>query len=174
MTTSIRLMRAVTAAAILAVTLPAFAQAKKKADKKGDAKAAEQAPPAKKVDLPAPPANFEYAAQGRRDPFISLANRGADGKGADPAVKRGEGVQGITTGELTVRGIVLTRGTWVAMVSGPDGKVFTVRAGARLADGVVREVNATSVVVLQEVNDPLSLEKQREVRKSLRGGDEVK
>jgi hypothetical protein len=30
------------------------------------------------------------------------------------------------------------------------------------------------VVILQEVNDPLSLEKQREVRKLLRGGEEVK
>jgi hypothetical protein len=35
-------------------------------------------------------------------------------------------------------------------------------------------VNATTVVVLQEVNDPLSLAKQREVRKFLRGGEEVK
>ena len=54
------------------------------------------------------------------------------------------------------------------------GKVYTVRAGDKLADGVIRQVNATSVVILQEVNDPLSLEKQREVRKFLRGGDEVK
>jgi Tfp pilus assembly protein PilP len=77
-------------------------------------------------------------------------------------------------GELTVRGIMQTRGNWVAMVSGPDNKVYTVRAGDKLADGVVRQVTATSVVILQEVNDPLSLEKQREVRKFLRGGDEVK
>jgi len=35
-------------------------------------------------------------------------------------------------------------------------------------------VTANAVVVLQEVHDPLSLEKQREVRKFLRGGDEVK
>ncbi len=33
------------------------------------------------------------------------------------------------TGELTVRGILQTRGVWVAMVSGPDNKVYTVRAG---------------------------------------------
>jgi dUTPase len=57
------------------------------------------------------------------------------------------------------------------MVSGPDAKVFTVRAGDRIADGVIRQINATTVVILQEVNDPLSLEKQREVRKSLRGGE---
>ena len=67
-----------------------------------------------------------------------------------------------------------TRGTWVAMIAGPDNKVYTVRAGDKLFDGVIREVTATSVVILQEVNDPLSLEKQREVRKFLRGGDEVK
>ena len=78
------------------------------------------------------------------------------------------------TSEIKIRGIVQTRGVWVAMVSGPDNKVYTVRAGDKLADGVIRTVTATSVVILQEVNDPLSLEKQREVRKFLRGGEEVK
>ena len=133
-------------------------------------------PPAKKVDLPAPPPNFEYAPQGRRDPFISLVNRGKDEQRPERRRdgKRAEGVPGMLTGELTVRGIMQTRGAWVAMVSGPDGKVYTVRAGDKLADGVIRQVTATSVVILQEVNDPLSLEKQREVRKFLRGGDEVK
>ena len=123
-----------------------------------------------------PPPNFEYTPQGRRDPFISLVNRGKDtneSKGAATA-KRAEGVPGMLVGELTVRGIMQTRGAWVAMVSGPDNKVYTVRAGDKLADGVIRQVTATSVVILQEVNDPLSLEKQREVRKFLRGGDEVK
>jgi Tfp pilus assembly protein PilP len=164
--------------AALAVATPAYAQAKK-ADKKAEEQAAApapQTPPKKKVDLPAPPPNFEYTPQGRRDPFISLVNRGKDESSQNGAAtaKRAEGLPGMLTGELTVRGIMLTRGTWVAMVSGPDKKVYTVRAGDKLADGVIRQVNATSVVILQEVNDPLSLEKQREVRKFLRGGDEVK
>jgi Tfp pilus assembly protein PilP len=134
------------------------------------------APPAKpKVDLPAPPANFEYSVDGRRDPFLSLVNRGADTRGTgNQPVKRAEGVPGLMTSEITVRGIVLTRGTWVAMVAGIDGKVYSVRAGDKLADGVVREVTAEAVVIMQEVNDPLSLAKQREVRKLLRGGEEVK
>ena len=121
-------------------------------------------------------AELRVRAAGRRDPFISLVNRGKDQSAQNGAAtaKRAEGVPGMLTGELTVRGIMQTRGAWVAMVSGPDGKVYTVRAGDKLADGVIRQVTATSVVILQEVNDPLSLEKQREVRKFLRGGDEVK
>jgi len=133
-------------------------------------------PPAKKVDLPAPPANFEYSPQGRRDPFLNLMDRGDDGKGSGKPsnAPRAEGVPGMLTVELVIRGIVQTRGTWVAMVAGADKKVYTVRAGDKLADGVIRQITANSVVILQEVNDPLSLEKQREVRKFLRGGEEVK
>ena len=177
MTTAVRSLRILICLAALAVAMPAYAQAKK-ADKKADATAAPVVPPppVKKVDLPVPPPNFEYTPQGRRDPFISLVDRGKDTNESTGAAtaKRAEGVPGMLVGELTVRGIMQTRGSWVAMVAGPDGKVYTVRAGAKLADGVVREVTATSVVILQEVNDPLSLEKQREVRKFLRGGDEVK
>ena len=181
--TTMRTIQSMVCIAMLSIAVPADAQAKKtdpKADKKAGAAAAAAAaqPPAKKVDLPVPPPNFDYSPQGRRDPFISLVDRGKDqssqNNGAATA-KRAEGVPGMMTGELTVRGIMQTRGTWVAMVAGPDNKVYTVRAGDKLADGVIRQVNATSVVILQEVNDPLSLEKQREVRKFLRGGgNEVK
>jgi Tfp pilus assembly protein PilP len=130
----------------------------------------------KKVDLPTPPPNFEYSAQGRRDPFVSLLARGDDGKSknGEAVKKRAEGVPGIMTGELFVRGIMQTRGGFIAMVAGADKKIYTVRNGDKLADGVIRQITANSIVILQEVNDPLSLEKQREVRKFLRGGDEVK
>lgn len=140
------------------------------------AKPATAAAATPKPDLPAPPANFEYAAAGRRDPFLSLINRGAESgaTASDQPAKRAEGVPGLMTGEITVRGIVSTRGQYVAMVAGVDGKVYSVRAGDKLADGVVRQVTPAAVVILQEVNDPLSLDKQREVRKLLRGGEEVK
>ena len=171
-------IRIACALAVLAIASPALAQANKAAPKKGEKPAAEAPitpPPAKKVDLPVPPANFEYTPQGRRDPFVSLVARGDDQtqKGAAVA-KRAEGVPGMMVAELKVRGIVLTRGVYVAMISGADNKVYTVRAGEKLADGVIRQITANSMVILQEVNDPLSLEKQREVRKFLRGGDEVK
>jgi Tfp pilus assembly protein PilP len=176
MTKAVRSIQLLISIAALAVALPAYGQAKKTARAKADEKSASAAEPVKKVDLPTPPLNFEYTPQGRRDPFVSLINRGKDqgDKNGAASAKRAEGVPGMLAGELPVRGIMQARGAWVAMVAGPDGKVYTVRAGDKLADGVVRQVNAASVVILQEVNDPLSLEKQREVRKFLRGGDEVK
>ena len=166
-------LRIVLVLAVLAMAWPAGAQAPAAKTPAG-APGAAPAPPAK-ADLPSPPPNYEYQPQGRRDPFVSLVNRGDAGQetGAVTA-KRADGVPGMLTSELAVRGIVQTRGAWVAMVAGPDGKVYTVRAGDRLADGIIRMINATTVVILQEVNDPLSLEKQREVRKFLRGGEEVK
>jgi Tfp pilus assembly protein PilP len=171
-------LRFTIAVLIAALALPLVAGAQAPATQP-PAKGQQPAPPpaAKpKPDLPAPPANFEYTAGGRRDPFLSLVNRGIDtmAQGGQQPVRRAEGVPGLLTAEIVVRGIVQTRGAYVAMVAGADKKVYSIRAGDKLADGVVRTVTADAVVILQEVNDPLSLEKQREVRKLLRGGEEVK
>ena len=146
------------------------------AQKPAPAPAAPATPPAPVPNpaLPTPPANFQYSPDGRRDPFVSLVNRGSDARGQAATAKRPEGVAGLDAASMVVKGIMQSRGAWLAMVAGPDGKVYTVRAGDRLFDGVIRTITAQAVVILQEVNDPLSLEKQREVRKFLRGGDEVK
>lgn len=132
------------------------------------APAPKQAPPAEQG--PVPPPNYSYSPDGRRDPFLSLFNRGTDaaGRGGRGAA-RPPGIAGIMVDEIVVRGIVQTRGGWVAMIGAPDGKTYSLRAGDRLMDGSVRAINAQMVILLQEVNDPLSLEKQREVRKHLRG-----
>ena len=118
---------------------------------------------------PTPPSSFVYARDGRRDPFVDLVNRGTDA--SSRPVTPADGVAGLTAEEIVVRGIVESRGAWAAMVSGSAGKVFTVRAGDRLADGTVQTITAQYLVIQQQVNDPLSLEKQREVRKYLRGGE---
>jgi Tfp pilus assembly protein PilP len=122
-------------------------------------------------NAPTPPANYGYAVDGRRDPFVSLISKGGVQTGAATTETRVEGVAGLTAEEIVVRGIIDNRGTLAAMVSGASGKVYTVRSGDRLADGTVRTITPQMVIILQQVNDPLSLEKQREVRKFLRGGD---
>lgn len=126
--------------------------------------------------LPSPPADFTYTAGGRRDPFPALTAGKVSIQQLDPSA-RPAGAAGIAVDELMVRGIVLSNGNFVAMVSGPagaKGQTFSVKAGSRLLDGVVRAIDARSVVIVQQVSDPLSLQKQREVRKLLRTQEEGK
>jgi hypothetical protein len=78
------------------------------------------------------------------------------------------------TGELMLRGILQSQGSYVALVAGPDGRTYTAHANDRLLDGIIRTVTAQGLVIMQEVNDPLSLVKQREVRKGLRAAEDGK
>lgn len=126
--------------------------------------------------LPAPPADFSYTPGGRRDPFMTLAVAKGQAPVQNDLKSRPLGAAGILVDELSVKGIVLSNGAFVAMVSGAAGKTqtFTVKPGSKLYDGVVRAIDARSVVIVQQVSDPLSLQKQREVRKLLRTQEEGK
>ena len=84
-------------------------------------------------NLPSPPADFTYDASGRRDPFMTLTRGVVPGGEVNPG-SRPSGAAGLMVDELTVRGIVLTNGTYVAMLSGPGaGQTYSVRAGSRLS-----------------------------------------
>ena len=143
------------------------------------APAAPQAPPSPAApatagQAPAPtplePAGFTYNPEGRRDPFVSLVRRGTTTTrgGVGAAAARPAGLAGLETAEVTLRGIIRSREGFVAMLQGADQKTYIVRAGDKLFDGTVRTISQNDMVILQQVNDPLSLEKQREVRKVLR------
>jgi Tfp pilus assembly protein PilP len=120
----------------------------------------------------AAPEGYTYDPAGRRDPFVSLVNRGSD---ARPATSmRPPGLGGVSVDDAALHGIVRSRAVYVAMVQAPDGKNYTVRAGDRLLDGTVKAVTEGAVVFTQQVSDPLSLVKQREVRKPLRPTEEGK
>ena len=80
----------------------------------------------------------------------------------------------MATGDLMVRGVLQSRGTYLAIVSGPDGKFYRAHVNDRLLDGIIRSVTPQGIVIMQEVNDPLSLVKQREVRKGLRTAEDGK
>jgi hypothetical protein len=129
---------------------------------------AQTPPPATPVEAD----TYSYKPDGRRDPFVSLLTRGVE----PAAVSRGTitGINGLTTAELSVRGIVNAKGRYFAMVQGPDTKTYIAHPNDRLVDGVITRITAQGLVILQEVNDPLSLVKQREVRKNLRSAEEGK
>ena len=113
---------------------------------------------------------FTYNPEGRRDPFVSLLRRGVDSS----QTKRAAGLSGLGTAEVSLRGVVLSQGGFVGIVQGVDSKTYIVRTGDKLSDGAVRAITADSMVILQQVNDPLSLEKVHEVRKVLRHTEEGK
>jgi Tfp pilus assembly protein PilP len=117
------------------------------------------------------PQGFTYNPEGRRDPFVSLLRRGAE-LNRDLASARPPGLSGMATNEVVLSGIMASKGGYVAMLRGADKKTYVVRSGDRLYDGTVRSITADTMVILQQVNDPLSLEKQREVRKVLRETEE--
>lgn len=121
----------------------------------------------------APGPAFVYSPEGRRDPFVSLVNRAAEAR-ARQGKQSTAGVAGFLVSELTLKGIMQSRGDHVALVAGPDAKTYFIRANDRLLDGVVRAITADTLICLQDVNDPLSLTKQREVRMTLRAVTEAK
>jgi hypothetical protein len=108
---------------------------------------------------------YSYTADGRRDPFVSLAGRGSDGK---PSGARPSGVAGLLINEIGIKGIVRDHSGFIAMVQGTDNRTYVIRAGDRLMDGTVKAIVQDAVVFSQDVNDPLSLVKQKEIRKNMR------
>jgi len=112
-----------------------------------------------------PPETYVYQSSGRRDPFLSPFGGSSE---ARQTSRRGDGPAGMSLAEISVRGILQSRGNLVAMVQGPDNKTYIVHQGDKLLDGTIKSVIAQGLIVIQEVNDPLSLVKQREVRKLLR------
>ncbi len=134
------------------------------------ATAAPTTPQEPKADA-AEPQGFTYNAEGRRDPFVSLVQRGVE---AAPTGKRIAGLAGLGTAEVSLRGTLRSQGAFVGILEGADSKTYIVRAGDRLADGSIRTITADSMVILQQVNDPLSLQKEQEVRKLLRQTEEGK
>jgi Tfp pilus assembly protein PilP len=135
--------------------------------------AAAQAPAqAPAAQAPPPTETYVYQPLGRRDPFLNILNSGSEGR---PALsRRGEGPSGMTLAEVSVRGILQSRGSLVAMIQGPDNKTYLVHQGDKLLDGTIKSVTPQGLIVIQEVNDPLSLVKQREVRKLLRSLEDGK
>ena len=127
------------------------------------------APPAIAATPPAAEP-YTYDPAGRRDPFVSLLSRGIE-----PASgKKLTGLASLATAEVMVRGVMQSRNSYVALLSGPDGKTYSAHVNDRLLDGVIRSVTPQGIVIMQEVNDPLSLVKQREVRKGLRTAEDGK
>jgi len=125
---------------------------------------------------PLEPKGYTYEPEGRRDPFVSLVRGGGDtGSTAVAAGAKPPGLAGMATAELALTGTITgASGGWVAQFRGVDKKTYLAQAGDKLLDGTIASVSKGTVVIQQQVNDPLSLATQREVRKVLRETEEAK
>lgn len=172
----------------LAFVAPAHAQDPAAAPPAAEAPAAAPeaaAPGAPELDRPPLDAEIDrggytYNSQGRRDPFVSLQRPVAADRG--PKTRK-PGMEGFLIQEVALKGVVKTGGGgmgiasqsgFIAVFLGADGKSYFVKNGQRLYDGVITSVDATSVTFRQDVTDPLSPVKSREVRKSLYASEEAR
>jgi Tfp pilus assembly protein PilP len=123
------------------------------------------------IDQETTPEGYTYSTMGRRDPFVSLLKPVSPDSG--PKTRR-PGMEGFLIQEVALKGIVRTPKGYTAMLLGTDGKSYFMNVGQRLFDGLVTAIDATSVTFRQEVTDPLSTVKSRDVKKTLYPSEEAR
>jgi Tfp pilus assembly protein PilP len=155
---------------------PAPAPAAKAADGTKAAAAATPATgaPAVATGTAIQPQGFAYNPEGRRDPFVNLLRRGSGIDISSHTGSRPAGLKGLGAAEVTLKGTLASQGSYVGILRGADARTYVVHPGEHLFDGTIRSITADSLVILQQVNDPLSKETQREVRKVLRQTEEAR
>ena len=156
---------------ILAVALLAAAPVSGQAPAPNPVAPATAATPTNKVPA-LEPQGYDYNPAGRRDPFISLVRRTmqATGTSANP---RPTGLGGLSIEQIRMTGVVKGRQGFSAIVKGVDNRTYYVRAGDELYDGKVRAVTADAMFLIQNVNDPLSDARTREIKRLLRPEQEA-
>jgi Tfp pilus assembly protein PilP len=119
-----------------------------------------------------PPASAgSYDSHGNRDPFLSLI---APRRAGNPLAPRmGTGLGSFLVADVVVTGITRAGDKWMAILQSPDRQSYVVKVKDRLADALVKSIDASSVTFL-EIVEPGSSGRPREIRKLLHGIDEVK
>ncbi len=119
-------------------------------------------------EMELPPGAYTYNPQGRRDPFVSLLKPvGPAGPG-----ERHPGMEGFLIQEVALKGIVKSEGKYIAMLLGTDGKSYFCTVGQRLFDGQITAIDGSTVTFRQDVTDPLSPVRTREMKKTLYPSEE--
>jgi len=112
---------------------------------------------------------YDYAPQGRRDPFRSLLIRESAEK------KKGSGL--LEQDELQsfrLIAIVWSGDQYHAMITLPDGKSYTVKKGMKIGmdGGTIESITKDSVVVRQLMKDKTGVLKPKDIILRLRTEDE--
>ena len=81
-------------------------------------------------------------------------------------------MEGFLIQEVALKGIVKDPKGFTSMLLGTDGKSYFSKVGQRLFDGVITAIDASTVTFRQEVTDPLSSVRSRDVKKTLYPSEE--
>jgi hypothetical protein len=113
------------------------------------------------------PSNYEDG--NRRDPFTSLVAPKASAASPRPSSGRNvSGIADLVLADVTVRGIVRSGPTMLAILEGPNKQSFVARPDQKLRDATVQSIDAGGVVFVEQAAGmrPMS------VRKTLRPSGE--
>lgn len=133
----------------------------------GVAQESGQEAPAPKVPGDQEPAASATGSQrGRRDPFEPLVRRGGGPGQGQPRVLPA-GVAGVEVATLKLDGVVKSPGGMVAVISTPQGRVYFVREGQRLYDGIVERITLDGIVLRERGQDAFGKPIERLVSKRL-------
>ena len=127
-----------------------------------DEKAEPAAPQVVSVVENLPASSFSYDPEGRRDPFKNLM------AGRDVKEKPGAGgLAQLSIGDMTLVGIVKSKGRLTAIVSGPQGFPHFVKTGDRFADGYVLDIQETQAVFRVTTEKGIPLMRPKDIVKEI-------
>ena len=117
-----------------------------------------------KVGEPRPIDGGSYDSLGRRDPFVSLISprRGT----TESAPRTSHGLGSFMVNDVVVTGIARKGDVMFAILQGADKQSYVAKVNDKLADAVIKRIDAQGVVFL-EVPKPGETNKPQETRKAL-------
>jgi hypothetical protein len=116
---------------------------------------------------PATAGEGKYESLGRRDPFMSLiAPRRASSSGI-PVPRSSHGLGSFVLADVTVTGLTRKGADRMAILQGPDKTSYVAKVNDKIADAVIKSIDALGVVFV-DIPEAGSGLRPQEIRKLLR------
>jgi hypothetical protein len=126
----------------------------------------------KAVESPIKYAGVLYKSGGRRDPFINpLLLKKKAMQQEDEEVSRGvppPGIAGTYIAQAVFQGIAVRENVKVAVVRGSDSRAYFLKAGDKLFDGYVKDIQLDSITLVRETRLKSGKTLTQDVTKRLR------
>jgi len=110
-----------------------------------------------------------YEDGNRRDPFASLIATPARTSSLPEGARPIKGLPGLSLADITVRGVIKSGASVLAIIEGPNKQSFVARLNDRLSDASVQSIDATGVVFAEQVGAGM---RPINVRKTIRPAGE--